>query len=131
MKEWKHKCMRSVLTYRPDPLRPDCITVGFVLLELDGESKLRELRFAPDLSGLRCLAPDLAPEVVEQMLLEAEPELKSLLGNVTDLKTFSHLLPDSIPDELEILAPSPVLTNDFEAEVGTQCDQLFRSPGSQ
>jgi len=130
MKEWKHKCMRSLLTYRPDPLRPDCITVGFMLVEVDGQSKLRELRLAPDLSALRCLAPDLAPEIVEQMLLEAEPELKSLLGSVTDLTTFPHWLPDTVPDELELLTPSPVLTNDFAAEVQVQCNQFFRSPAS-
>lgn len=127
MKQWKHKCLRSVLVYRPNPLRPDRVTVGFVLAEVEGDSPRNELRFAPDLSSLHCIAPQLDLEAVEGMLLEVESSLRSVIANVKDLHNFTTMLPEDVPDELEVLAPDAVLTDDFDAEVVTQSEQLFRS----
>jgi hypothetical protein len=127
MKEWKHRCLRSVMTYRPDPLRPDRVTIGFVLFDTAAGSPHREVRFAPDLRTLKCIAPDLEIEMVEAMLAEVEPEIRSVITNITDAQKFPAWFPEGIPDEIEFLPPNPILTEDFDEEVITQSNQLFRA----
>jgi hypothetical protein len=126
MKDWKHKCLRSVMTYRPDPLRPDRVTIGFVIFDIADQSR-REVRFAPDLRTLKCIAPDLEIDVVEAILAEVEPDIRSVITNITDAQKFSAWFPEGIPDEIEFLPPDPILTEDFEQEVVTQSNQLFRA----
>ena len=127
MKEWKHKCLRSVITYRPDPLRPECVTVGFVLFEFDGEARRVAVRFAPDLQLIRCISPEEDPENIEAMLLEIEPDLKTIISTTTETHRFRWVLTESIPEEIELLPATAVLTNDFEAEIESQEAQLFRA----
>jgi hypothetical protein len=126
MKEWKHRCLRSVMTYRPDPLRPDRVTIGFVLFDISDQSR-REVRFTPDLRTLKCIAPDIDIEMVEAMLAEVEPDIRSVMTNITDAQKFSAWFPEGIPDEIEFLPPNPILTEDFDEEVITQSNQLFRT----
>lgn len=126
MKEWKHKCLRSVLVYRPFALRPDCITIGFVLIDTSGDNRRRSVRFAPDLSILNAVAPDVDPEIVEASLLELEPDLLSILGDITDAGLFPSFFPDSFPPEIEVLPASPILTNDYDNELEIQSKQLFQ-----
>jgi hypothetical protein len=61
------------------------------------------------------------------MLVGAEPEIRSVLTRITDAQKFNFLLSESIPDEIELLPPNPILTDDFDAEIAAQSDQLFRS----
>lgn len=54
-------------------------------------------------------------------------ELRSVLTTVTDTDQFNFLLSENIPDELELLPPNPILTDDFDAELAAQAGRLFRS----
>jgi hypothetical protein len=121
------KCFRSALVYRPFPTKPDCVTVGFVLFKDAGQEKRVEVCFAPDLTPVSCLAPHVDLSILQDTLQELEPEIRSILGNVVDAASFPHLLPEHFPLELDVLPALPILTTDFEVEVGTQSAELFQS----
>jgi hypothetical protein len=125
MKDGLQRCFRSVLTYQPDPLRPDRVTVGFVLFESSVDERRIVVRFNPDLRALQCISPETDLDGVEAMLQHVEPEIISLVGNVTDVSKFPCFLPDSIPLELELHASSAILSRDFEEELKIQAAQLF------
>ena len=113
MKDWKHKCELKQLMCQPNPLRPDRVTIGYVLRDVNPDAPRVEVRFAKNLSAVRCIYPDADIEAIEGTLLEME----SVLKNVTDFEQhLSHMSPE-FPADFELLSGGALLTDDFEKEL--------------
>jgi hypothetical protein len=68
MKEWKYKCEWKVLVC--NPLRPDRVTIGFVLRDTNPDSPRVEVRLAENLRAFRCLHPHVDIEAIEGTMLD-------------------------------------------------------------
>jgi hypothetical protein len=113
MKQWKHKCELQLLVCEPNPLRPDRVTVGFVLRDLNPENPRVEVKIASNLRAIRCLYPDADLDAIRGALLDLEPVLK----NVTDADKYLQHLPFDLPVHFNFLASTAVLTDSIEAEL--------------
>ncbi len=113
MGDWKHKCELKLLVCQPNPLRPDRVTVGYVLRDTNGDAPRVEVRFAKSLNAVRCIYPDADLEAIEGTLLEME----SVLKNVTDFEKHLLNMPADFPADFALLSGGALLTNDFEKEL--------------
>lgn len=113
MKEWKHKCELRLLTCEPNPLRPDRVTVGYVLRDTNPDAPRVEVRFAKNLSAVRCVYPDADVEAIEGTLRDME----SVLRNVTDIEQYLQNLPTDFPADFTLLPGRALLTRSMEEEL--------------
>jgi len=123
-KQFKHRCELRLLTCEPNPLRPDRVTVGFVLRDTNPEAPRVEVCFAPKLSAIQCIYPDADLEAIEGTLLEMEPILK----NVTDFDEFLQNLPADGPADFSFLPGTAVLTDSMEDEIALLTKQYLVRP---
>jgi hypothetical protein len=112
MKDWKHKCELKVLVCQPNPLRPDRVTVGFVLRDTNPDSPRVEVRLADNLRAVRCIYPDADLEAIEGTLVD----LSSILKNVTDFESYLQNLPADFPADFALISGGAVLTDSMESE---------------
>ncbi len=130
MKEWKHRCELKLLMCQPNPLRPDRVTIGYVLRDMNPESPQVEVRFAKDLSAVRCIYPNADIEAIEGTLFEME----SVLKNVTDFENYMQSMPADFPADFELLPGGAVLTDSIEKELVLLEQQFLsklRKPGAE
>ncbi len=113
MKEWKHRCELKLLMCQPNPLRPDRVTIGYVLRDTNPEAPRVEVRFAKNLGAVRCIYPDADIEAIEGTLLEME----SVLKNVTDFEQHMLHMSPEFPADFALLSGGALLTDDFEKEL--------------
>jgi hypothetical protein len=113
MKQWKHRCELKLLLCQPNPLRPDRVTVGYVLRDMNPDALRVEVRFAKSLAAVRCIYPDADLEAIEGTLLEME----SVLKNVTDFEQHLLNMPADFPAEFSLLSGGALLTDDIEKEL--------------
>lgn len=113
MKQWKHKCELQLLVCEPNPLRPDRVTVGFVLRDLNPESPRVEVRFAKSLRAIGCVYPDADVEAISGALNDLAP----LLRDVTDLEKHLQHLPADFPAHFGFLSSTALLTDSIEEEL--------------
>ena len=113
MKEFKHRCELSLLVCEPNPLRPDRVTVGFVLRDTSTESPRVEVRTTTDLRAIRCIYPEADLEAIQGTLLDLEPILK----NVTDFERHLQNLPADCPADFQVLPGIALLTNSIDNEL--------------
>jgi hypothetical protein len=113
MKDWKHKCELKVLVCQPNPLRPDRVTVGFVLRDTSPESPRIEIRLADNLRAIRCIYPDADLEAIEGTL----QNLASVLKNVTDFDSYLQHLVADFPADFALMPGGAVLTDSMESEI--------------
>ncbi|HEX6880897.1 MAG TPA: hypothetical protein VF135_11075 [Terriglobales bacterium] len=124
MKNWKHKCELKLLVCQPNPLRPDRVTIGYVLRDTNPDAARVEVRFAKNLSAVRCVYPDADIEAIEGTLLEME----SVLKNVTDFEQhLLHMSPE-FPADFALLSGGALLTDDFEKELPLLEKQYLTRP---
>ena len=113
MKQWKHRCELKLLVCQPNPLRPDRVTVGYILRDTNPDAARVEVRFAKSLGAVRCIYPDADLDAIEGTLLEME----SVLKNVTDFEQhLLHMAPE-FPADFALLSGGALLTDDFEKEL--------------
>jgi len=112
-KEFKHKCELRLLVCEPNPFRPDRVTVGFVLRDINGETPRVEVRLAQNLDSIQCVYPDADVDAIKGLLLEMEPVLRS----VTDFDKYLENLPSDGTTVFSFLPGSAVLTDSMETEV--------------
>jgi hypothetical protein len=127
MPEWKHKCLCSVLTYQPQPWRPDCLTIGFILFDPAGEKRV-SVRFLNEFDELTRIDPDVDGPALEACLLAAEPQLITAAINCTNPGHFSLSLGDILPPQINVLPPVALLTQDFDREIENQTKALLGFP---
>lgn len=120
-KQFKHRCELRLLTCEPNPLRPDRVTVGFVLRDTNPETPRVEVCLAPKLSAIHCIYPDADLEAIEGTLLEMEPVLK----NVTDFDAYLQNLPADCPADFSFLPGTAVLTDSMEDEIALLTNQYL------
>jgi hypothetical protein len=120
-KEFKHRCELRLLVCEPNPLRPDRVTVGFVLRDTNAETARVEVCLAPKLTALQCVYPDADLEAIEGTLLEMEPVLK----NVTDFEQYLQNLPADCPADFSFLPGTAVLTDSMEDEIALLTNQYL------
>lgn len=113
MKEWKHKCELKLLVCQPNPLRPDRVTVGYVLRDTNPDAPRVEVRFAKSLTAVRCIYPDADIEAIEGTLFEME----SVLKNVTDFENYLQNMPSDFPADFALLSGGALLTDEIEKEL--------------
>jgi hypothetical protein len=113
MKQWKHKCELQLLVCEPNPLRPDRVTVGFVLRDLNPEDPRVEVKIASNLRAIRCIYPDADVDAISGAL----SELKPLLTEVTDLDKYLQHLPADFPAHFSFVPSTALLTESIEAEL--------------
>ena len=121
MTDWKHKCELQLLVCQPNPLRPDRVTVGFVLRDTNPDSPRVEVRLSEDLRAIRCIYPDADLEAIEGTLLD----LSSVLKNVTDFESYLQNLPADFPADFSLVSGGAVLTDSMEAEAELFEDQYL------
>jgi len=112
-KEFKHRCELRLLVCEPNPLRPDRVTVGFVLRDTNPEDPRVEVCLAPKLSAIQCVYPNADLEAIEGTLLEMEPILK----NVTDFEQYLQNMPFDAPAEFSFLPGTALFTDSIEREI--------------
>ncbi len=113
MKDFKHKCELRLLVCEPNPLRPDRVTVGFVLRDTSTESPRVEVRTASNLRAIRCIYPEADVEAIQGTLLDLEPILK----NVTDFENYLQNMPADCPADFQILPGIALLTDSIQSEI--------------
>lgn len=113
MKQWKHKCELQLLVCEPNPLRPDRVTVGFVLRDPNPENPRVEVKMASNLRAIRCIYPDADVEAISGALADLAP----LLRDVTDLEKHLQHLPSDFPVHFNFLSSTALLTDSIEAEL--------------
>jgi hypothetical protein len=113
MKQWKHKCELQLLVCEPNPLRPDRVTVGFVLRDSNPENPRVEVKFASNLRAIRCIYPDVDLEAISGAL----NDLKPILKQVTDIDQYLQHLPQDFPVHFNFLSSTALLTDSIEAEL--------------
>ncbi len=123
MREWKHRCELQLLVCEPDPLRPDRVTVGFVLRDTNPEAPRVEVRFAQDLRRVQCIYPDVDMEALQGTLAD----LESVLKNVTDFEKYLQNLPADFPLDFALLSKGAVLTDSMEMEIERFVPQYLTS----
>lgn len=123
MKEFKHKCDLQLLMCEPNPLRPDRVTVGFVLRDLNCDPPRVEVRIAKDLRAVRCIYPDADIDAIQETLYY----LKPLLETVTDVERHFDHLPSEFPVDLSLISKGAVLTDSIEQELALLEKQYVHS----
>ena len=113
MKDWKHMCELKLLMCQPNPLRPDRVTIGYILRDTNPDAARVEVRLAKNLSAVRCIYPDADLEAIEGTLLEME----SVLKNVTDFEQHLLNMSPEFPADFALLSGGALLTDDFEKEL--------------
>src|SRR3954471_14005232 len=113
MKAFKHKCELRLLVCEPNPLRPDRVTVGFVLRDINGDTPRVEVRLASNLRAIQCIYPEADLEAIEGTLLDMEPILK----NVTDFEQYLQNMPADCPVDFSLLPETALLTDSIEDEL--------------
>jgi hypothetical protein len=124
MKEFRHKCELELLVCEPHPLRPDRVTVGFVLRDTNPLQPRTIVRFAPDLHAVQYICPGIDLNALESTLLE----MQSVLANVTDYNQFRQFLPGELSIMLDVVAGKAVITDDMEAEADLLTQQYLELP---
>jgi hypothetical protein len=110
--DWKHKCELKLLVCQPNPLRPDRVTIGFVLRDTNPDSPRVEVRLADKLRAVRCICPDADLEAIEGTLIG----LSLVLKNITDFESYLQNLPADFPSDIALLSGGAVLTDSMDAE---------------
>ena len=123
-KEFRHRCELRLLVCEPNPLRPDRVTVGFVLRDTNGDSPRVEVRLAPNLRAIQCICPDADLKAIEGTLVEMEP----ILRNITDFEQYLQNMPAECPAEFCFLPGSAVLTNSIDDELALLAQQYLSRP---
>lgn len=123
-KQFKHRCELRLLVCEPSPLRPDRITVGFVLRDTNPENPRIEVCLAPKLTAIQCVYPDADLDAIESTLLEMEPVLKS----VTDFEQYLRNLPADGPADFSFLPATALLTDSMDHEIQVLSDQYLVRP---
>lgn len=113
MKKWKHRCELKLLVCQPNPLRPDRVTVGYVLRDTNSDAPRVEVRFAKNLGAVQCIYPDADLEALEGTLLD----MASVLKNVTDFEKHLLNMPADFPADFTLVSGGALLTDDFEKEL--------------
>lgn len=121
-KEFRHKCELRLLVCEPNPLRPDRVTVGFVLRDTNGDTPRVEVRLASNLRSIQCIYPQADLEAIEGTLLEMEPILK----NVTDFEQFLQNMPAEGPADFTFLPGTALLTDSMEDELTLLTEQYLK-----
>ena len=124
MKQWKHKCELKLLMCQPNPMRPDRVTVGYVLRDTSLEAARIEVRFAQNLSAVRCIYPDADLDAIQAVLLE----LESVLKNVTDVESYLQHLPADFPGDFALLPGTALLTDSIDDELAVLDRQYLVRP---
>lgn len=124
MKEFRHKCELRLLVCEPNPLRPDRVTIGFILRDTNGDEPRVEVRFASNLRAIQCIYPEADLEAIEGTLREMEPVLK----NVTDFEHYLSNMPADLPVDLNFLPGTALLTDSIEDEVALLTKQYLARP---
>ena len=122
MKNFPHRCELKLLMCEPNPLRPDRVTVGFVLRDTNPESPRVEMRFAKNLQAVRCIYPDADIDAVEETL----NYMRSVLENVLDVEQYLQNLPADFPMDFALLSKGAVLTESMEKEVEVLEEQYLK-----
>ena len=113
MKQWKYRCELKLLVCQPNPLRPDRVTVGYVLRDMNPDAPRVDVSFAQNLTAVRCIYPDADIEAIRESLRE----LESMLKNVTDIEQQMRLLPEYFPADFALVAGGGLLTDSIEDEL--------------
>ncbi len=113
MKNFKHKCELRLLVCEPNPLRPDRVTVGFVLRDLNPDNPRVEVKIASNLRAIRCVYPDADVEAISGALADLAP----LLRDVTDIEKHLQHLPADFPVHFNFLSSTALLTDSIEEEL--------------
>ncbi|HVZ17291.1 MAG TPA: hypothetical protein VG897_09255 [Terriglobales bacterium] len=113
MREFKHKCELRLLVCEPNPLRPDRVTVGFVLCDTDADNPRVEVGITSNLRPIQCVYPDADIEAIQASLQELEPILK----NVTDFDQYLQNMPAEGSAEFSFLPVTALLTDSIEKEL--------------
>jgi hypothetical protein len=124
MRKFQHKCELRVLVCQPNPLRPDRVTVGFVLRDTVGDIPRIEVRLASDLGVVRCVYPDADLQAIRDTLHEMEPILK----NVTDFEQHLQYMPFEESVDFNFLPAAAVLTDSIDEEVALLTSQYLSRP---
>src|SRR5262249_27281113 len=103
----RHECEMFTLRYAPDAVKEEFVNIGLLLVE---QGAFAGVRFARDLSRLRCLDEDADLEMLKSLEEElqrkverAGPDRDKLIKLVTD--TFSNTL--QLSSAKAVLAASP------------------------
>lgn len=113
MKEWKHKCDLKLLMCQPNPLRPDRVTVGYVLRDTNPDNARVEVRFAENLAAVRCLYPEADIDAIR----DSFAELESVFRNVIDIEKQGRFWPEELPADFALISAGGLLTDSIEDEL--------------
>ncbi|MGA8491010.1 MAG: DUF3037 domain-containing protein [Terriglobales bacterium] len=114
-----------MLRYVPHMLRPDCVSIGVLLLEPrpDGFG-FADMRMTSDWRRVHCFDPQVDIEVLQSI----EADIRMQLQHPQDVGSLLHKLEDSFANLLQITARQVCLAADPALEFETLCSIYLEQP---